>query len=79
MALLLGVSLVACHKQEQEVVGVAKTAVSAEQKAQAAAAERRPATRWRWRRFRCRPRACMWTCMIAGRGPIRFFQWMQTR
>jgi len=40
MALLLGVSLVACHKQEQEVVGVAKTAVSAEQKAQAAAAER---------------------------------------
>jgi len=37
MALLLGVLLVACHKEEQEVVGVAQTAVSAEQKAQAAA------------------------------------------
>jgi len=37
MALLLGVWLVACHKEEQEVVGAAKTAVSAEEKAQAAA------------------------------------------
>ena len=44
MALLLGVALVACHKEEQVVVGVAQTAVSAERKAevaaQAAAAER---------------------------------------
>jgi Asp-tRNA(Asn)/Glu-tRNA(Gln) amidotransferase A subunit family amidase len=37
MALLLGVALAACHKEEQAVVGVAQTAVSAEQKAQAAA------------------------------------------
>jgi Asp-tRNA(Asn)/Glu-tRNA(Gln) amidotransferase A subunit family amidase len=37
MALLLAVALVACHKEEQEVVGVAKNAVSAEQKAQSAA------------------------------------------
>jgi hypothetical protein len=36
-ALLLGVAVVACHKEEQAVEGVAKTAVSAEQKAQAAA------------------------------------------
>jgi hypothetical protein len=35
MALLLGIALAACHKEEQEVVGVAKTAVTAEQKAQA--------------------------------------------
>jgi hypothetical protein len=37
MGLLLAVALVACHKEEQEVVGVAQNAVSAEQKAQAAA------------------------------------------
>ena len=37
MALLLGLAVVACHKEEQAVEGVAKTAVSAEQKAQAAA------------------------------------------
>jgi len=37
MTLLLGVTLVACHKEEQEVVGVAKTAVNAEHQAQAAA------------------------------------------
>jgi hypothetical protein len=37
MALLLGVAVAACHKEEQAVVGVAKTAVTAEQKAQAAA------------------------------------------
>lgn len=37
MALLLGIAVAACHKEEQAVVGVAKTAVSAEQKAQAAA------------------------------------------
>ena len=37
MATLLAVSFVACHKQEQAVVGVAKTAVNAEQKAQVAA------------------------------------------
>lgn len=37
MALLLGLFPVACRKQEQAVVGVAKTAVNAEQKAQAAA------------------------------------------
>jgi hypothetical protein len=36
-ALLLVVSLIACHKEEQAVVGVAQNAVSAEQKAQAAA------------------------------------------
>jgi Asp-tRNA(Asn)/Glu-tRNA(Gln) amidotransferase A subunit family amidase len=36
-ALLLGTCLVACHKEEQAVVGVAKSAVNAEQKAQAAA------------------------------------------
>ena len=35
--LLLVVSLVACHKEEQAVVGVAKTAVTAEQQAAAAA------------------------------------------
>jgi hypothetical protein len=35
MALLLGFALVACHKEEQAVVGVAKTAVTDEQKAQA--------------------------------------------
>jgi hypothetical protein len=35
MALLLGLALAACHKEEQAVVGVAKTAVTAEQKAQA--------------------------------------------
>jgi hypothetical protein len=37
MALLLGVAVVACHKEEQAVVGVAQNAVSAEQKAQLAA------------------------------------------
>lgn len=37
LALLLGVALVACHKEEQAVVGVAQTAVSAEHKAEAAA------------------------------------------
>lgn len=37
MALLLLVSLVACHKEEQEVAGVAKRAEAAEQHAQAAA------------------------------------------
>jgi hypothetical protein len=34
---LLGLSVAACHKEEQAVVGVAKTAVTAEQQAQAAA------------------------------------------
>jgi hypothetical protein len=37
MAVLLAVALVACHKEEQAVVGVAKTAVNAEHQAQAAA------------------------------------------
>ncbi len=37
MALLLAVAIVACHKEEQAVVGVAQSAVSAEQKAQLAA------------------------------------------
>jgi hypothetical protein len=37
MVLMLGLFPVACHKQEQAVVGVAKNAVNAEQKAQAAA------------------------------------------
>jgi hypothetical protein len=37
MGLLLGVALVSCHKEEQAVVGVAHNAVTAEQKAQAAA------------------------------------------
>jgi len=37
MGLLLAVALVACHKEEQAVVGVAQSAVTAEQKAQAAA------------------------------------------
>jgi hypothetical protein len=37
MALLLAVAMVACHKEEQEVVGVAKNAVDAEHHAQAAA------------------------------------------
>ncbi|MGA3082819.1 MAG: hypothetical protein ABSD44_15815, partial [Terracidiphilus sp.] len=37
MGLLLAVALVACHKEEQAVVGVAQNAVKAEQKAQAAA------------------------------------------
>jgi hypothetical protein len=39
MALLLAVSVVACHKEEQAVVNVAQTAVNAEHKAQAAATE----------------------------------------
>jgi hypothetical protein len=39
-ALLLGVSVAGCHKEEQAVVGVAQTAVHAEQKAQAAATKR---------------------------------------
>lgn len=37
MGLLLAVALVACHKEEQAVVGVAENAVNAEKKAQAAA------------------------------------------
>jgi hypothetical protein len=37
MALLLAVALVACHKEEQAVVGVAENAVNAEHQAQAAA------------------------------------------
>jgi hypothetical protein len=37
MGLLLAVFLAACHKEEQAVVGVAKTAVNAEKKAQEAA------------------------------------------
>jgi hypothetical protein len=37
VALLLGMSMAACHKEEQAVVGVAQHAVSAEQKAQQAA------------------------------------------
>jgi hypothetical protein len=40
MAGLLAVALVACHKEEQAVVGVAKNAVNAEQQAQAAAQAR---------------------------------------
>jgi hypothetical protein len=39
MGLLLAVALAACHKEEQAVVGVAKTAVNAEKQAQAAAQE----------------------------------------
>jgi hypothetical protein len=37
MALLLGVALTACHKEEQAVVGAAQNAVNAEHKAQAKA------------------------------------------
>lgn len=37
---MLATALAACHKQEQAVVGVAKSAVSAEQQARAAAQER---------------------------------------
>jgi hypothetical protein len=37
LALLAGMSLVACHKEEQAVVGAAQNAVNAEHKAQAAA------------------------------------------
>ena len=40
MAGLVAVALSACHKQEQAVVGVAKSAVTAEQQARAAAQER---------------------------------------
>jgi hypothetical protein len=40
MALLLAVSLAACHKEEQAVVGVAKNAEKAEHQAQATATER---------------------------------------
>jgi len=36
---LLGLALTACHKEEQEVAGVAQNAVNAEHKAQAAATE----------------------------------------
>jgi hypothetical protein len=36
MGLLLAVALIACHREEQAVAGVAKTAVNAEEKAQAA-------------------------------------------
>ena len=38
-ALLLGVAVAACHKEEQAVVGVAQNAVNAEHKAQAAATQ----------------------------------------
>jgi hypothetical protein len=40
MALLLAVAVVACHKEEQAVVGVAHTAEKAQQQAQAKATER---------------------------------------
>ncbi len=40
IVLLLPIALVACHKEEQAVVGVAQTAVNAEHKAQATATER---------------------------------------
>jgi hypothetical protein len=40
LALLLGLSLVACHKEEQAVVGVAQHAVNAEHQAQAIATKR---------------------------------------
>jgi hypothetical protein len=40
MTALLAVALVACHKEEQAVVGVAKNAVNAEHQAQVAAQER---------------------------------------
>lgn len=40
LGLLLALGLTACHKEEQAVVGVAQTAVKAEQKAQANATER---------------------------------------
>jgi hypothetical protein len=40
MSALLAVALVACHKEEQAVVGVAKDAVNAEHQAQAAAQAR---------------------------------------
>jgi hypothetical protein len=40
MGLLLAVTVTACHKGEQAVVGVAQNAVNAERKAQAAATER---------------------------------------
>ncbi len=40
MVLLLAVALTACHKEEQEVVGVAQNAVDAEHKAQAEATVR---------------------------------------
>ena len=39
LGLLLALSVVACHKEEQAVVGVAQTAEKAEQKAQATATE----------------------------------------
>lgn len=39
-ALVLAVSMVACHKEEQAVVGVAQHAVNAEHQAQAAASKR---------------------------------------
>lgn len=38
--LLLAIGVVACHREEQAVVGAAKNAVTAEQKAQAATAQR---------------------------------------
>ncbi len=40
LGLALALTLAACHKEEQAVVGVAKTAEKAEQKAQATASER---------------------------------------
>jgi hypothetical protein len=40
MAALLAIAVVACHKEEQAVVGVAKNAVNAEHQAQAAAEAR---------------------------------------
>jgi glutamine synthetase len=40
MAALLAIAIVACHKEEQAVVGVAKNAVNAEHQAQAAAEAR---------------------------------------
>jgi hypothetical protein len=44
MSVLLAICIVACHKEEQAVVGVAKSAVNAEQQAQVAA-EARASTR----------------------------------
>jgi hypothetical protein len=40
LGLLLAFTITACHREEQAVVGVAQTAVKAEQKAQATASER---------------------------------------
>jgi len=70
IALLLPVALVACHKEEQAVVGVAQHAVNAEHQAQAAAqasATEKDSQRPPWRISLCY-KSMYVTCMRWERG-----------